>query len=76
MPEKAVTKGIKKRRAFRKDCLWYLQIFVEDATEATPCSVFYEKNPALAMLYCGMTEKTKEKFAGSLITFLDNSNNA
>lgn len=64
---------------FEKDFLAFTgdsEMIVEDATEATPCSVFYEKNPALAMLYCGMTEKTKEKFAGSLITFLDNSNNA
>ena len=64
---------------FEKDFLEFTgdsEMIVENATEATPCSVFYEKNPALAMLYCGITEKTKEKFAGALITFLDNANNA
>lgn len=63
---------------FEKDFLAFTgdsEMIVESATEATPCSVFYEKNPTLAMLYCGITEKTKEKFAGALITFLDNANN-
>ncbi len=52
------------------------EMVVEDAVEATPCSVFYEGNQGIAMLYCGVTEKTKEKFAGSLISFLASSNAA
>lgn len=48
------------------------EMIVEPAVETTPCSVFNENNPSLAMLYCGITEKSKEKFAGSLISFLDN----
>lgn len=48
------------------------EMIVEPAVETTPCSVFCESNSSPAMLYCGITEKTKEKFAGSLITFLEN----
>ena len=50
------------------------EMVVEDAVEATPCSIFYDKSPGIAMLYCGITEKTKEKFAGSLISFLSATN--
>lgn len=51
------------------------EMIVEDAVETTPCNVFYEKNSSMGMLYCAVTEKTKEKFAGSIITFLDNGEN-
>ena len=51
------------------------EMIVEDAVETTPCSVFCNRDSGMAMLYCGITDKTKEKFAGSLITFLDNTNN-
>ena len=51
------------------------EMIVEDAVETTPCSVFCDRDSGMAMLYCGITDKTKEKFAGSLITFLDNTNN-
>ena len=40
--------------------------------EFTPCTLLQEKNSNMAVLYCGITSKTAEKFAGSLITFLDN----
>lgn len=49
------------------------EMIVEDAVETTACSVFCEKNPNMAILYCAMTEKTTEKFAGSLITYLNHS---
>lgn len=51
------------------------EMIVENAVETTPCNVFYEKNSSMGMLYCAVTEKTKEKFAGSIITFLDNGEN-
>ena len=48
------------------------EIILEDAVETTACNVLYEKNSSMGMIYCAITEKTKEKFAGSIITFLDN----
>ena len=48
------------------------EIILEDAVETTACNVLYEKNSSMRMIYCAITEKTKEKFAGSIITFLDN----
>ncbi len=47
------------------------KMIVEEAYESTPCSVFAEEKEGLSMLYFGVTEKTKEKFAGSIITFLN-----
>lgn len=47
------------------------KMVIEDAFETTACNVFCEKNSSMAMLYCGISDKTKEKFAGSLITYLD-----
>lgn len=47
------------------------KMIVKDAFETTPCNILCEKNPNTAMLYCSVTEKTKEKFAGSLITYLE-----
>ena len=43
-----------------------------DVVEVTPCSLLQEKNSSMPILYCGITSKTSEKFAGSIITFLDN----
>ena len=51
------------------------EMIVEDAVETTACNVLYEKNSSMGMIYCAVTEKTKEKFAGSIITFLDNGEN-
>lgn len=49
------------------------EMIVKDAFETTACNVLHEKNPNTAMIYCSVTEKTKEKFAGALITYLDHS---
>lgn len=46
------------------------KMIVEDAFETTACNILYERNSSMAMIYCGITENTKEKFAGSLITYL------
>lgn len=46
------------------------KMIVEAAFETTACNILYERNSSMAMIYCGITEKTKEKFAGSLITYL------
>lgn len=47
------------------------KMIVEPAFETNACNVLYERNPNIAMIYCAITEKTKEKFAGSLISYLD-----
>ncbi|MGN1144735.1 MAG: hypothetical protein ACI4SU_09210 [Anaerovoracaceae bacterium] len=44
---------------------------VEDTAVLTPCTFLRQKNENLTILYCGVTEKTKHKFAGSLVTWLD-----
>ena len=44
---------------------------VEDTAVLTPCTFLLQKNANLTILYCGVTEKTKHKFAGSLVTWLD-----
>ena len=44
---------------------------IESAVEFTPLTLLTEKNSKMPMLYLGVTEKTKEKFAGSLVTFMD-----
>ncbi|MGN1414359.1 MAG: hypothetical protein ACI4WY_08965 [Anaerovoracaceae bacterium] len=44
---------------------------VEDTAVLTPCTFLRQKNANLTILYCGITEKTKHKFAGALVTWLD-----
>ena len=44
---------------------------VEKTVEFTPLTILAEKNESMPMLYLGVTEKTKEKYAGSLVTFMD-----
>lgn len=44
---------------------------VEKAVEFTPLTILAEKNENMSMLYLGVTENTKEKYAGSLVTFMD-----
>ncbi|MDY3238844.1 MAG: hypothetical protein SOW80_01830 [Anaerovoracaceae bacterium] len=44
---------------------------VEDTAVLTPCTFLRQKNENLTILYCGVTEKTIHKFAGSLVTWLD-----
>ena len=44
---------------------------VEDVVEFTPLTILSGKNEKMAMLFMGVTEKTKEKYAGTLVTFLD-----
>lgn len=46
----------------------------ENAVEFTPLTFLREKNDKMQMLYLGVTDRTQEKIAGALITFLDNSN--
>ena len=43
----------------------------ENAVEFTPLTILAKKNEKMPMLYLGITEKTKEKYAGSIVTFLD-----
>ena len=43
---------------------------VEDVVEFTPLTILSGKNEKMAMLFMGVTEKTKEKYAGTLVTFL------
>lgn len=45
---------------------------VTENLEATPCTLLAEKNSSMSILYCGVTGKTAQKFAGSIITYLDN----
>lgn len=54
-------------KCFTKDS----EIKVEKAVEFTPLSILAHKNENMPMMYLGVTEKTKEKFAGSLITFMN-----
>ena len=44
---------------------------VENVVEFTPLTILSNKNDKMAVLYMGVTEKTKEKYAGTLVTFLD-----
>lgn len=44
---------------------------VEKTVEFTPLTILAEKNESMPMLYLGVTENTKEKYAGSLVTFMD-----
>ena len=44
---------------------------VEKTVEFTPLTILAEKNENMSMLYLGVTENTKEKYAGSLVTFMD-----
>ena len=44
---------------------------VEKTVEFTPLTILSEKNENMPMLYLGVTENTKEKYAGSLVTFMD-----
>lgn len=43
----------------------------QKAVEYTPLTVLAEKNENMSLMYIGVTEKTKEKYAGSLVTFMD-----
>ncbi|MDY3239885.1 MAG: hypothetical protein SOW80_07170, partial [Anaerovoracaceae bacterium] len=43
----------------------------ENAVEFTPLTILAKKNEKMPMLYLGITEKNKEKYAGSIVTFLD-----
>ncbi len=40
--------------------------------EASPLSAIYAKNPNVKLLIAGITEKTKDNFAGGIITYLKN----
>ena len=43
----------------------------EESAEFTPCTILQEKNKSLPILYCAVTEKTKDKFSGAIVTYLD-----
>ena len=42
----------------------------DPSAEFTPCSLLAEKNSNMPILYCSITDKTKEKLTGSFITYL------
>lgn len=48
-------------------------INLEGTAEFTPCTILQQKNPSLPILYCAITEKTKHKFSGAIVTYLDQS---
>ena len=48
----------------------------DPSVEFTPCSLLAEKNGKMPILYCSITDKTKEKLAGSFITYLSAVPNA
>ena len=45
----------------------------EGVAEFTPCTIIHEKNNRVPILYCGVTENTKHKFSGAIVTYLDQS---
>lgn len=48
-----------------------LSMKIEPAVEFTACSILHEKKPDLPLLYCAVTEKTKYKFSGAIVTWMD-----
>ncbi|MBR5229226.1 MAG: hypothetical protein IKW01_00090 [Firmicutes bacterium] len=42
-----------------------------ETVSPTPCTIIKAKNDNMSVVYCGITAKTMEKFAGSLVAFLD-----
>lgn len=46
---------------------------IENSVEFTPCTILQQKNDKLPILYCAITEKTKHKFSGAIITYLNSS---
>ena len=47
---------------------------VEESTAIlTSCSSIHESNPEIPILFCGITSKAKQNIAGSIITWLDQS---
>ena len=44
---------------------------VEDTAVLTPCTMLKEKNDSLPVLFLGVTEKTKHKYAGAIVTWMD-----
>lgn len=46
-------------------------IVEKSSVEFTPCTRLHEKNEHMPILYCVITEKTKHKFSGALVTWLD-----
>lgn len=49
---------------------------INPSAEFTPCSLLSEKNSKMPILYCSITDKTKEKLTGSFITYLSTAPNA
>ncbi len=47
----------------------------EDTAVFTSCTFLASKNPNMAILYCGITEKNKREITGSIITFLNKEDN-
>ena len=43
---------------------------VEGACELSSCSILKSRGIEVSMLWCGITSDTKEKFAGTFITYL------
>lgn len=43
----------------------------EDTAVLTNCTFIHERNRDLPIVFCGITDKTKHKFTGSLVTWLD-----
>lgn len=49
------------------------EMLCENTVEFTPCALLQQKEQDLPMLYCAITENTKHKFSGALVTYLDRS---